>query len=134
MDGRGDRRREHAGDARRARAGRGVARVADAAPPASRADRRRRRPDHGGGVAAARIYEPARLRTAPLAAALGVLTLSAWVAVDGVVFDLAGLGTCRDPANEWLCLYVPEYSPLWRPFVEFTRPTMRATIVAAYFA
>jgi PA14 domain len=83
---------------------------------------------------ATRIYEPARLRTASLAATFGVLTLSAWVAIDGVAFDLAGLGTCRDPANEWLCLYVPEYSPLWRPFVEFTRPTMRATIVAAYFA
>ena len=73
------------------------------------------------------------MRTAPLAVTLGVLTLSAWVAIDGVVFDLAGLGTCREPANEWLCLYVPEYSPLWRPFVEFTRPTASAAIVGFYF-
>jgi hypothetical protein len=31
-----------------------------------------------------------------------------------------------------LCLYVPEYSPLWRPFVEFTRPSPRETIVGLY--
>jgi len=82
---------------------------------------------------ATRIYEPNRLRTAPLGATLGVLTLSAWVAIAGVVFDLAGLGTCRDPAYEWLCLYVPEYSPLWRPFVELTRPSASAAIVGVYF-
>ena len=83
---------------------------------------------------ALRVSRPNRLRTAPLAVALLALTLSSWVAIDGVVFDLAGLGTCRDPAYEWLCLYVPEYSPLWRPFVEFTRPSAAAAVVALYFA
>src|SRR5438067_173362 len=82
---------------------------------------------------AIRLYRPDRMRTASLAATLAVLTVSSWVAIDGVAFELSGLATCRDPAYEWLCLYVPEYSPLWRPFVELTRPSMNATIVAAYF-
>jgi len=46
--------------------------------------------------------------------------LFSFVAIDGAVFDLAALATCRNPDYEWLCLYVPEYSPLWRPFVELT--------------
>ena len=82
---------------------------------------------------AIRLYRPDRTRTASLAVTLAVLTLSSWVAIDGVTFELSGLATCRDPAYEWLCLYVPEYSPLWRPFVELTRPATNATIVAAYF-
>ena len=61
-----------------------------------------------------------------------VLTLSAWVAIDGAVFGFAGLGACRDPNNEWLCLYVPEFSALWRPFVEWTRPSANRVGVAVY--
>jgi PA14 domain-containing protein len=68
-----------------------------------------------------------------LVATLAVLTLSAWVAIDGAVFDLNGLAACRDPNNEWLCLYVPEFSPLWRPFVEPTRPTVNQAAVGVYF-
>jgi len=82
---------------------------------------------------AVRVVHRDRARAASLAVTLVVLTLSSWVAVDGVMFELSGLATCRDPAYEWLCLYVPEYSPLWRPFVELTRPTMNATIVGLYF-
>jgi hypothetical protein len=48
------------------------------------------------------------------------------------MFELSGLGACRDLAYEWLCLYVPEYSPLWRPFVEPTRPSTNAAIVGLY--
>jgi hypothetical protein len=67
-------------------------------------------------------------------ALLAIVTLSSWVAIDGVMFGLAGLGLCRDPTFEWACLYVPEYSALWRPFVEFTRPGVRETVVGAYCA
>lgn len=63
-----------------------------------------------------------------------VLTLSSWVAIDGAVFGLAGLSACRDVNYEWLCLYVPEFSPLWRPFVEWTRPSWDRVIVGAYLA
>jgi hypothetical protein len=63
---------------------------------------------------------------------LAVLTLSTWVAIDGAVFDLAALDTCRDEAFESLCWYVPEFSPLWRPFVQFTTPSPANLVVAAY--
>lgn len=74
------------------------------------------------------------LRPTRLAALLGVLTLAAWVAIDGVAFGYSGLGACRDANAEWLCLYVPEFSALWRPFVEWTRPSLGQAAVAAYFA
>jgi hypothetical protein len=61
------------------------------------------------------------------------LSLSAWVAIDGVVFQMSGLGVCRDVNFEALCWYVPEFSPLWRPFVEFTRPPLDRAAVGAYF-
>lgn len=79
----------------------------------------------------------ARARTLTLprqAALLLALTLSFWVAVDGALFGYSGLGACRDPNYEWLCLYVPEFSALWRPFVEWTRPTADRIAVGAYFA
>ena len=82
---------------------------------------------------ALRIAARDRARAASLAVTLAVLTLSSWVAIDGVMFELSGLAACRDLAYEWLCLYVPEYSPLWRPFVEPTRPSMNAAIVGLYF-
>lgn len=62
-----------------------------------------------------------------------ILTWSVWVAIDGVAFSLSGLEACRDPNYEHLCLYVPEFSPLWRPFVEFTKPSLDALVVALYF-
>lgn len=51
---------------------------------------------------------------------LGVLALSFWVGINGAVFDMATLDTaCKahDFAQEYLCHFVPEFSPLWRPFV-----------------
>ena len=50
-----------------------------------------------------------------------VVLLSFWVGVNGLVFDQAGLGMCtaNDYALEAFCLYVPEMSALWHPFVDF---------------
>ena len=50
------------------------------------------------------------------------LTLSFWVGVNGLVFDITGLGICTrdDYALEMLCHFTPEFSPLWHPFVDFS--------------
>jgi PA14 domain len=62
-----------------------------------------------------------------------VLSLSAWVAVEGGVFEPTAPAACFERNFEPLCWYVPEFSPLWRPFVEFRRPTAARAIVGAYF-
>jgi hypothetical protein len=50
---------------------------------------------------------------------LSMLTLSMWVAAEGVVFGQAKLDPCwvNNYALEHLCWYVPEFSPWIRPFV-----------------
>jgi hypothetical protein len=50
-----------------------------------------------------------------------VLVQSFWVGVNGLVFDISGLGICSrdDYALEVLCHFTPEFSPLWHPFVDF---------------
>jgi hypothetical protein len=48
---------------------------------------------------------------------LGILAWSFWVGMSGAVFGLGGLEDCRPADYEFLCWYVPEFSPLWRPFV-----------------
>ena len=68
------------------------------------------------------------------AAVLLILTLSTWVAIDAGVFELADLDICANDNYASLCWYVPEFSPLWRPFVKFTPPSPAAAVVAAYFA
>jgi hypothetical protein len=47
------------------------------------------------------------------------ISLSFWVGVNGVVFKQDTLDKCvaNNNALELLCWYVPEFSPLWRPFV-----------------
>jgi hypothetical protein len=65
---------------------------------------------------------------------LVTLTLSTWVAIDAAVFELAALDVCANDTYASLCWYVPEFSPLWRPFVTFTPPSPPGAIVAAYFA
>lgn len=49
----------------------------------------------------------------------GVLALSTWVGINGVVFGQADMDVCwqNNYALECLCWYVPEFSALWRPFV-----------------
>jgi hypothetical protein len=63
------------------------------------------------------LARPTTLRVGALGLVIALWTI--WVGVSGVVFDLTGLGDCL--ANGWalehLCWYVPEYSPLLRPFV-----------------
>ncbi|HLK41403.1 MAG TPA: hypothetical protein VKU41_31855 [Polyangiaceae bacterium] len=54
------------------------------------------------------------------AALLGATVLAFWVGVNGLVFDTTGLGFCEKARTlEALCLYVPELSVLWHPFVDF---------------
>jgi hypothetical protein len=67
------------------------------------------------------------------AAILAVLTLSAWVAIDGAVFGQAALDLCFNDTFASLCWYVPEFSPLWRPFVQFTAPSPAVAMVGVYF-
>jgi hypothetical protein len=54
-----------------------------------------------------------------LLAVLSVLVLTAWVAVNGVVWGNQNLAACTAGgfSQEYLCWYVPEFSVLWRPFV-----------------
>ena len=61
---------------------------------------------------------------APVTPYRGALVVSltawtVWVGASGVVFNLSGLDDClaNGYALEHLCWYVPEYSPLLRPFV-----------------
>lgn len=65
---------------------------------------------------------------------LVALTLSTWVAIVAAVFQLETLDVCVNDANASLCWYVPEFSPLWRPFVKFTPPPTAGAIGVAYFA
>lgn len=48
-----------------------------------------------------------------------LLVFSWWVGVSSAVFELRGLDDafCDATAEGAVCLYVPEFSPLWRPFV-----------------
>jgi hypothetical protein len=53
------------------------------------------------------------------ALAVALTAWTVWVGASGVVFNLSGLDEClaNGYAQEHLCWYVPEYSPLVRPFV-----------------
>ena len=48
------------------------------------------------------------------------ILLGGWVVISGTVFDLKNLSACseNDFTTEFLCWYVPEFSPLFRPFIE----------------
>jgi hypothetical protein len=82
-----------------------------------------------------------RLRNLPhaswpaLSALVVVLTLSAWVAADGALFDQRDLDMCLANAYalEFACWYVPEFSVLWRPFVTSAVPAMSQMVLAGYF-
>lgn len=66
-------------------------------------------------------------------ATLGVLALSVWVGIDGAIFGLNGLDVCRanQYALESFCLYVPEFSVLWYPFVVVGQVGIRHGFVTA---
>jgi hypothetical protein len=63
---------------------------------------------------------------------LGVLAGSFWVGMSGAVFGLGGLEDCRPADYEFLCWYVPEFSPLWRPFVVGLPLEGKAIVLLAY--
>jgi hypothetical protein len=65
---------------------------------------------------------------------LVVLALSSWVAVTGAVADLADLNICTTNRlqHEAFCWYVPQYSSLWRPFVDFPELTRSKALVAGW--
>jgi hypothetical protein len=52
------------------------------------------------------------------AALLPILAFSAWVGINGMVWDQNGMGLCRQRHYqlEALCWYTPEFSALFRPF------------------
>ena len=63
---------------------------------------------------------------------LGALTLAFWVGVSGGIYDSEGLSALCESESyrfESLCWYVPEFSPLWHPFV---RGLWRPTPLLAY--
>lgn len=66
---------------------------------------------------------------------LTATTLSVWVGCQGVLYGQDFLEDCyaRDPKLEFLCHYVPEYSPLWRVFVAQPLPHGRKWAYLAYF-
>jgi hypothetical protein len=65
-----------------------------------------------------------------------VFVFSAWVGVSGAIADLASLDVCvsNNSAHEAFCWYVPEFSSLWRPLVQFPELTMSKALVAAWCA
>lgn len=65
-----------------------------------------------------------------------VFTFSAWVGVSGAIADLASLDVCasNNSAHEAFCWYVPEFSSLWRPFVQFPEVTTSKALVALWCA
>jgi len=69
---------------------------------------------------AVKLQRPGSLRTPALVGLIAIVTLSVWVAINGAVFDKNNLRACTD--NAWaleaLCWYTPEFSVLWRPFIE----------------
>ena len=67
-------------------------------------------------------------------AALGVLTLSCWVGLNGAVFSdatLAPVCLWDDFAREAYCHYIPEFSVLWRPFVNASQMGLGPAFYAA---
>jgi hypothetical protein len=48
-----------------------------------------------------------------------ITSLSLWVGINGVVFQQKTLEICTQNSHalESLCWYVPEFSPLFRPFI-----------------
>jgi len=69
---------------------------------------------------AVKLQQARSLRTPALVGLTLVVTLSVWVAINGAVFDKDNLRACTDNswALEFLCWYTPEFSVLWRPFLD----------------
>jgi hypothetical protein len=72
-------------------------------------------------VLASHLRSSAPRRPLPNALLALGLALSFWVGVNGLVFDITGLGVCtRDQyAYADLCHFTPDFSPLWHPLWDF---------------
>jgi hypothetical protein len=80
-----------------------------------------------------------RPRGRSLGTLLGVfaaLTLSAWVGLNGAIFDQRDLELCvqNTYALEVLCWYTPEFSVLWHPFVSGLSMPADQIVLVVYFA
>ncbi len=67
----------------------------------------------------------------------GIVAWSAWVSVNGTVFELHGVEVCLDNYQhqfEFLCWYIPEFSPLFRPFVVPKALTTADLVLLGYHA
>jgi hypothetical protein len=64
------------------------------------------------------------------------MTLALWIGVNGLVFQLDTLNVCQknDYALEFLCWYVPEFSPLIRPFIVRTALLPKDWLMLIIFA
>ena len=63
------------------------------------------------------------------------LAFSAWVGLDGAIFHLKNLSdSFCDQVDGVFCLYVPEFSPLWLPFVKAPPVSHGDRMVAIYCA
>ncbi len=67
---------------------------------------------------------------------LCMVTFSIWVGVNGVVFQQKTLDVCTadNYALESLCWYVPEFSPLLRPFIALTTLQLNDWLTLIFFA
>jgi hypothetical protein len=68
-------------------------------------------------------------------AALAGLAAMIWVGIDGVAFGIEGMypGRCND-VDGALCIYAPEFSPLFHPWVQWSSPHPSGWIFLAYGA
>jgi hypothetical protein len=63
------------------------------------------------------------------------LAFSAWVGLDGAIFHLKNLpDSFCDQVDGVFCLYVPEFSPLWLPFIKAPPVSRGEWMVAIYCA
>ena len=63
-----------------------------------------------------------------------VVLLSAWIVINGTVFDQRNLNICgsNNYQFEFLCWYVPEFSVLIRPFIVWSPLTFKNFVFASY--
>jgi hypothetical protein len=83
---------------------------------------------------AARIWRAGRSPGAD-GVTLVVLVLSAWVGCAGAINDRQqALSVCSAGhyANEQLCWFTPDFSPLWQPIRQFPHLTAATTVLALY--
>lgn len=88
-----------------------------------------------GAVPASILIARRTMRTAEslssAAVTLVILTLSTWVAIVGVIASTSSLQTCvaNAYADESLCWYTPEFSPLGNPLVHFPLVSKRSFLL-----